>query len=79
MYDALTSDLQNYYLIVTIMLWPNVTIIASVGLRYRTDAEDEIAIITTALSPVTGITHNHEGYDVPCMSRLPGVSSTYQN
>ena len=31
-------------------------------------AGNEIAIIKTALSPVTEITQNHKGYDVPCLT-----------
>ena len=31
---------------------------------------DEIAIITTAPSPVTEMTQNHKGYDVPCLTSL---------
>ena len=34
------------------------------GLKYCAYAGDEIALITTALSPVTEITQNHKGYAV---------------
>ena len=38
------------------------------GLRYGTYAGGEIAIVTTAPPTVTEITHNHKGYDVPCLT-----------
>ena len=36
------------------------------GQRYRIYVGDEIALITTAPLPITELTQNHKGYDVPC-------------
>ena len=38
------------------------------GLRYRTYAGYEIAIIATEPPPVTAITQIHKGYDVPWLT-----------
>ena len=60
-------------------LYHTISSIVLSGLRYRTYASDEIAIITTALPPVIEITQNHKGYDVlfqtsSCLTNLKCAS-----